>query len=134
MTMGDFIKTHRKNKGWTQEEFGLMFNPPVNRAAVSKWEKGHVTNIKRSQIEKMCALFNCKPYEIMCFDDKFDEKHISKEAAVLDSVSEVFGTNAFQLLELFTKLNELGKEKALEDLDDLTNLPKYTEAVQDGSR
>jgi hypothetical protein len=79
----------------------------------------------------MSKLFHVRPCELMCFDQ---EQQISEDVIAIEQVQKRFGKDAVRLLELFTKLNELGKEKALEDLDDLTNLPKYTEAVQDGSR
>jgi len=131
MTMGEYIKLLRKNHDLTQEELGQRLHPTVNRAAINKWETGQVENIKRSYIEQMSKLFHVRPCELMCFDQ---EQQISEDVIAIEQVQKRFGKDAVRLLELFTKLNELGKEKALEDLDDLTNLPKYTESVQDGSR
>jgi len=123
MTMGEYIKLLRKNHDMTQEELGQRLNPPVNRAAINKWETGQVENIKRSYIEQMSRLFDVRPCELMCFDI---EQQISEDVKAIELVQKRFGKDAVQLLELFTKLNELGKEKALIDLDDLTNLPKYS--------
>ena len=123
MTMGEYIKLLRKNHDMTQEELGQRLNPPVNRAAINKWETGQVENIKRSYIEQMSRLFDVRPCELMCFDI---EQQISEDVKAIELVQKRFGKDAVQLLELFTKLNELGKEKALVDLDDLTNLPKYS--------
>ena len=52
MTMGEYIKYLREGgnvygKKWTQEELGQEFTPPVNRAAVNKWETNRVENIKK---------------------------------------------------------------------------------------
>ena len=57
MTMGEYIKELRTGnnvygKKWTQEELGAALNPPVNRAAVNKWETGLVENIKRKHIQQ----------------------------------------------------------------------------------
>lgn len=123
MTMGEYIKQLRKNHDLTQEELGQRLKPPVNRAAVNKWETGQVENIKRSYIEQMSKIFNVRPCELMCFDQ---EQQLAEDVIAIEQVQKRFGKDAVRLLELFTKLNELGKEKALEDLDDLTNLPKYT--------
>ena len=46
MTMGTYIKQLREEMGISQEELGRSLNPPVNRAAVNKWETGQVENIK----------------------------------------------------------------------------------------
>lgn len=123
MTMGEYIKQLRKDHDLTQEELGLKLTPTVNRAAINKWETGQVENIKRTYIKQMAKIFNVRPCELMCFD----EERIAADVITIERVQKQFGKDAVKLLELFTKLNDLGKEKALEDLDDLTNLPKYTE-------
>lgn len=136
MTMGEYIKYLRNggnkyDKKWTQEELGQLLNPPINRAAINKWESGQVENIKRSYIEQMSKLFGVKPCELMCFNQ---EQIISEEVKVIEQVQKIFGKESVKMLELFTKLNELGKEKALESLDDLSNLPKYTEEKGEDQR
>lgn len=124
MTMGEYIKLLRKNCDLTQEELGQKLSPPVNRAAINKWETGQVENIKRSYIEQMSKLFDVKPSELMCFDY---EHKLSEDVITIEMVQKNFGTDAVRLLEWFTKLNDIGKGKALEELEDLSNLPKYSE-------
>lgn len=129
MKMSDFIRNNRKAKGYTQEEFGKMFTPSVNRAAVSKWEKGHVTNIKRSQIQRMCEIFGCAPSELMCFNE-LDEERISKEAETFDKISEVFGKQVAELVKIFNELNEEGQEKLLDQAKDMSLLDHYKKGDQ----
>lgn len=127
MTMGEYIRQLRKNNDMTQEELGQKLDPPINRAAINKWETGQVENIKRSYIEQMSRLFHVRPCELMCFDQ---EQQISEDVKAIEHVQKRFGKDAVHMLELFSELNELGKEKALEDLEDMTDLLKYTENVQ----
>lgn len=124
MTMGEYIKVLRKNKDLTQEQLGQKLNPPVNRAAINKWETGQVENIKRSYIEQMSILFNVRPCDLMCFDQ---EQQISEDVKAIEMVQHRFGKDAVRLLDYYTRLNDTGKEKALETLEDMTDLPKYTE-------
>ena len=70
MTIGDKIRRYRRMMDLTQEELGRMMNPPVNRAAVNKWETGIVENIKRSQIEQLCRIFKVSATDLMCFDNE----------------------------------------------------------------
>lgn len=63
--MGAYIKQLRKEHGMTQGELGQKMNPPLQRAAIAKWETGRTQNIKRSQIEQLSQLFNVKPSELM---------------------------------------------------------------------
>lgn len=132
MTMGEYIKKLRSGNNiygrkWSQEELGAALNPPVNRAAVNKWETGMVENIKRTHIQQLAKMFGVTPCELMCFDDQIDSSKVSEEVKVIEQVQDLFGKDAVQLLQRFHELNEVGKQKALEDLGDLTELPKYTD-------
>lgn len=127
MTMGMYIKHLREEMKLSQEELGKRLNPPVNRAAVNKWETGQVENIKRNHIQQLAKIFGVSPCELMCFDDRFDSAKAAEETKAIELVQKYFGKEAVQMLHMFQELNKAGKTKALEDLDDLTQLPKYTE-------
>lgn len=135
MTMGEYIKYLRTGgnkfgKVFSQEELGHMLNPPVYRSAVNKWEKGTVVNIKREYIEQLATIFNVEPTELMCFESKYNEEKISEEVATIESVQKLFGRSSVQVLHYFNELNEFGKEKALNTILDMLELPKYTTKVQ----
>ena len=128
MNMGEYIKYlrcggNKYDRQWTQEELGLLLVPKVNRAAIAKWETGQVENIRRHHIQQMSEIFGVTPCELMCF--KANEDQLSEEVATIEQVLKMFGKEAVQLLECFVQLNDLGKEKALEDISDLTDHPKY---------
>ena len=132
MTMGEYIKYLREGgnvygKKWTQEELGQEFTPPVNRAAVNKWETNRVENIKRSYIQKMSELFGVSPCELMRFDDRFDSAKAAEETKAIELVQKHFGKDAVHVLQMFMELNQTGQQKVLEDLSDMTELSKYTE-------
>ena len=112
-------------KKWTQAEIGAMLNPPVNRAAVNKWETGMIKNIKKHYIQQLADIFGVTPTELMCFDEQIDSSALSDEVKVIESVQGQFGKDAVLLLQYFNELNEDGKQKALKDLPDLTEHPKY---------
>lgn len=134
MTMGEYIRKLRKEHDLTQDELGQKLNPPVNRAAINKWETGQVENIKRTHIEQMSKLFGVKPSELMCFNNEWDvifnpDGKLSDEAMVFQVVQDKLGTDYSRLLTYFQMLNAIGKKKAMDDCEDLTNLPKYTDDV-----
>ena len=74
MSMGKKIKMHRNRLGLSQEELGAKVG--VNKAAVQKWERGTVQNIKRNNIEILAGLFDISPSELMWGNeiDENDEK------------------------------------------------------------
>ena len=128
--MGEYIKKLRSGNNiygrkWSQEELGAALNPPVNRAAVNKWETGLVENLKKTHIQQLAKMFGVKSCDLMCFDDQFDSAKISEEVKVIEQVQSLFGKDAVQVLQLFNDLNEDGKQKAIETISDLVEHPKY---------
>ena len=59
MSVGDKIKSLRKEMGLTQTELGEKLG--VQKNAVSKWETGRVDDIPGSKIRAMAALFGVSP-------------------------------------------------------------------------
>ena len=123
MTMGTYIKQLREEMGISQEELGKSLNPPVNRAAVNKWETGQVENIKRTHIQQLAKKFGVSPCELMCFDSA----KAAEETKAIELVQKHFGKDAVHVLQMFMELNHTGQQKVLEDLSDMTELSKYTE-------
>lgn len=71
MEMGDIIKSHRLRLGLSQQELGERVG--VNKAAVQKWEKGTVENMKRSTIKILADLFGICPAELLGWGDEYNE-------------------------------------------------------------
>lgn len=87
MTMGERIKQLRRQKGLTQEELGKYIG--VKKAAVMKYEKGNVQNMKRSSIETLSKLFDVTPSYLMCLEENEnnnDNKLTYKRIPVLGSI------------------------------------------------
>lgn len=59
MNIGSYIKHLRTENGYSQEELGKLLG--VQRAAVQKWERGTVKNLKRETIKKLSEIFNVPP-------------------------------------------------------------------------
>lgn len=126
MTMGEYIKQLRTEKELSQEALGKLVG--VNRAAVNKWENGSVENIKRSTIKKLSDVFGVSPCELMKWDEETQpQRKEVQEVTPSDLIKEYYGSDAYKLIELFVQLNNTGKAKAIENLSDLVQLPKYTE-------
>ena len=131
MTTGEYIRwcrlgNNKHDKVFSQEEIGKMLNPPVNRAAINKWETGYIKNVKKIYIEQLANIFGVTPTDLMCFESKYDEEQISEEVAAIEAVQKLFGRSSVQILHYFNELNEFGKEKALNNILDMLELPKYT--------
>lgn len=67
MTTGEMIKELRIKKGLSQEELGKLVG--VQRAAINKYEKGLVVNLKRKTIAKLAATLDVTPTQLMDWDE-----------------------------------------------------------------
>lgn len=66
--MGVRIKELRERKELTQEELGNMLG--LGKSAIAKYENGRVENIKRSIIEQISEILECKPSYLMGWEDE----------------------------------------------------------------
>lgn len=66
MCMSKRIKERRTAMGYTQEELASKLN--LQKSAIAKYENGRVENIKRSTIEKMAQILECRPSYLMGWD------------------------------------------------------------------
>lgn len=123
MTMGDKIKYYREKLGLTQEELGAKLPSPVKKAAVMKWEKGNVENIKRSNILKMAELFEISPCELMFSDSKV----IAVADAALSVPEPVLTNEQNELVQILTKLNADGQKAILKYAEYIATQPEYQE-------
>lgn len=111
MTMGELIKYHRRELDLSQEELGQMLKPPVNRAAINKWENGTVENIKRTHIQQMAKIFDMSPCELMAFDFQNNSNELTSEQA--------------ELIELFNSLTKEGKQEVIKYATYISSQDKY---------
>lgn len=124
MTTAEIIFNYRRENNLSQEEFGQKVG--VNRAAVSKWEKGHVKEMKGKTILNISRLIGITPNELMGWDEEFNLlNELSNEVKLIEAIQLQYGKDSVELLNYFTKLNSIGKEKAIENIIDLTSIPKY---------
>lgn len=120
MTMGELIRYHRKELDLSQEELGQILKPPVNKAAINKWENGTVENIKRTHIQQMAKLFSISPCDLMAFD--FDEKPDTKVS-----------TEQTELIELFCTLTKEGQQEVIKYAAYIASQDKYTSVKKESS-
>lgn len=64
--MGERIYSKRMEHDLTMRELADLIG--VQASAINKWEKGHVTNIKRENLEKMAKVLHCNPGWLMGYE------------------------------------------------------------------
>jgi len=107
------LKKRRLSLGLTLENVGDLVG--VTKSTVRKWETGDIENMKRDKIILLAKALKVSPMYIMGLDNNY-----SQEDDNLHDIKEK------KLLKSFNKLNDLGKDKVLDNIQDLTQIDKYT--------
>lgn len=107
MELGERIRRLRKDKHMTQEELARSLG--LQKSAIAKYENGRVSNIKKATLLKMAEIFEISPSYLLGMEEY--ASGTDPEIAMLT--------------EYFQKLNRRGKDKVLENLSDLVQIPAY---------
>jgi len=83
MEMGERIKRLRIERGMTQEELGRAVG--LQRAAINKYEKGIVENIKRTTIIKLAEVLRTTPSYLVGYED---DEEVSELTAIQEELME----------------------------------------------
>ena len=122
MTMGERIRTLRKQHKMSMEELGEKLG--VGKSAILKYEKGQVENLPRTKIEKMAVLFGVSPEYIMAFDEKEKSEYLTEDM-VKKYLIDKYGDRAIELVDRYLKLTEKNRCKLLELSEDLIKAQDY---------
>lgn len=121
MEMSEIIKQCRISLGMSQEELGQKLNPPVNKAAVQKWEKGTVENIRRAHVEQMARIFDITPCQLLSFEP------ITRDPArekVCNLIKVCYGKDAYDMVKMYLDMNDEGRKLALDLIQNLHTNPQ----------
>ena len=133
--IGERIRQLRVQKGMSQEELAIAvgYKSENSRSTVNKVEKG-INDITQSRLKAYAKALGTTVAHLLGYDaywDECDKQYNShgernKESIAFDAVEQAFGKDAVELLNLFSQFNDIGKQKAMESLNDLTEIQKYT--------
>lgn len=99
VTTAEKIKTLRIAHGMTQEELGKAVG--VQRAAINKYEKGTVVNIKRSVLQKLADTLGVLPVDLLDDEDIMNRIYFDEEG-----MHYIEGTDSIER-SIVEKLNQL---------------------------
>ena len=93
-TIGERIRIARKKKGLSQEKLGQMVG--LQKAAISKYEKDVVTDLKRSMISDLAKALDVSPSYLNGWND---EENYSRTHIKYEEDEEVVGDLTYLLNE-----------------------------------
>lgn len=117
MSENDFsrkVRALRAEHGLTLEQ--VANHVGVGRSTIRKWETGMIENIRRDKIAKLAEALHTTPDYLMGWETK------NKEDSSLSKDEE-------QLLEMYRKLNDQGKEYILQTITMATHVYTKNDSV-----
>ena len=113
------------NSNYTLDEIEAYVGK--TNATISRYASGDIKNVKISTIVKLADFFKVSPAWLAGLsDDKYETIGLPKDKQYELNTVQRYGLNSIKLLDNYNKLNDIGKEKAFENIKDLTEIPKYT--------
>lgn len=129
LTIAQKIKLIRKKRGMTQDELGRLSG--INAGNIRKYESGSITNPTYKTLQKLA---NALEVPVYFFASGSNNEQTIKELD--DEVekflkSDTFKTRNTIINNLFSALNDIGQDKAIEQVEMLTKIPEYQKTAAD---
>lgn len=127
MSIGQRIKSRREELGMSQEELAHRIGYK-SKSSINKIELD-IQQLRQSKIKQIADALETTTDYIMGWSEKKNDEPKEKHD-VTDLIKNQYGSDVYELVQLYSKLNEAGKNKIMEELRDTVELPKYTEPVK----
>lgn len=127
LSLKENIRLYRNKKGLTLDEVSSRLG--VSKPTLQRYESGVINTVPYDKVQRLAEIFDTSPSELMGWND-FDEKHnvhgeVTREVKAAEEVHACFGEKATRILEDFISLNDMGQNKALDYVSDLSEHEKY---------
>ncbi len=113
------LRESRIKNGLSQKELGDLVGLP--QQAINRLEQGQ-RKIDAELLIKMCEILNIKT--IGNFSVNFIKEYYSQDEHVFSETIS-YSEEDSHLLHCYSKLNKIGKQKAIEQVEMLSKIPEY---------
>lgn len=127
MSIGQRIKSRREELGMSQEDLAHKIGYK-SKSSINKIELD-IQQLRQSKIKQIADALETTTDYIMGWSEKKNDESKEKHD-VTDLIKNQYGSDVYELVQLYSKLNEAGKNKIMGELRDTAALPKYTEPVK----
>ena len=126
MTIAENIKRIRKQKGLTQKQLGNLCIPKIGESTIRKYELG-ILNPKFDTVIRIAAALRVDFFDLVDLDEIENKLSPADKSIVKMSLANIdFSANKEKrIVNEFNKLNEEGKDKAIEHVEMLAKIPEY---------
>lgn len=112
----EIIKQRRLELGLTLKDVSKALN--VAESTVSRYESSDIQNMGIDKIEALSVVLKCSPGYLMGWIKQIDE-----QKSTISNKEKI-------LLSYYSQLNDLGKNKLIENAEDLTHNTKYSNVLE----
>ncbi|GAA0230317.1 helix-turn-helix domain-containing protein [Metaclostridioides mangenotii] len=123
MSIGERIKKRRKELGISVDDIAKKLNK--NRATIYRYESDEIENLSINVLEPLAKALKTTPAHLMGWEKEYQSKK---------DVNNILDLKEKTLLNNFNKLNSLGKDKAIDSVQDLTQIDKYTDKTEENNK
>lgn len=127
MSIGQRIKSRREELGMSQEDLAHRIGYK-SKSSINKIELD-IQQLRQSKIKQIADALETTTDYIMGWSEKKNDEPKEKHD-VTDLIKNQYGSDVYELVQLYLKLNEVGKKKIMEELHDTAALEKYTKPVK----
>lgn len=135
---GKRVKALRLEAGMTLEEVAIQmgYTTENSRSSVQKIEAGK-SDLPASKIYRLSTIFKVPIGYLMGWYDEFDQKHdttkLQCEVKLIEQIEKEYGKQTMTAVQLFTKLDEVDRTKAIERMETLLDDEKYSTKEESSS-
>lgn len=130
MSISTILKQRRKDLGLTLAEVAKRVG--VSEATVQRWESGNIKNLRHERIGALSEVLEVSPSVLMGWEaqeavqKRFMESEIVKQV-LAQSTEEAKARDEWMCTigDFYADLNDLGRQIAIERVEELTYNPKY---------
>ncbi len=129
--IGNRVKELRLTLGLTQEEFGEKIG--LKKSGISNIENG-TRNLSIRNIKLISKTFNVAETWLISgisdetinnWQDVATNSKLQDKVNAIEKIKDTFGSDFVTIIESFDELNNKGKQKAIDYVDDISSIPKY---------
>ena len=126
MSVGENIKQIRTHKKMTQKELGEKLGG-ITQQQIGQWENGN-KNPKLETIQKLATALEVSLFDLVD-KEEFDKAiQIETKSRIKHQIDNgIITTLPSSLLDNYSKLNDTGKREADKRVEELTEIPRYTQ-------
>lgn len=123
MSIGQRIKSRREELGMSQEDLAHKIGYK-SKSSINKIELD-IQQLRQSKIKQIADALETTTDYIMGWSEKKNDEPKEKYD-VTDLIKNQYGSDVYELVQLYSKLNEAGKNKIMEELRDTAALYQNT--------